>query len=116
MNNLPKFSINNYQFVLIIFTVSLIWGLNSFLTMPRTEDPPAAQPGAIVTVIYPGASPSDMEELIINPIEEKVNGLELISEIKSIAGNGFALVNVSFDYGNYDFDDKYDDVVQAVLF
>lgn len=114
MNNLPKFSINNYQFVLIVFMVSLIWGLNSFLTMPRTEDPPAAQPGAVVTVIYPGASPSDMEELIINPIEEKVNGLELISEIKSTAGNGFAYVNVSFDYGNYNFDDKYDDVVQAV--
>jgi multidrug efflux pump subunit AcrB len=114
MNNLPKFSINNYQFVLILFVVSLMWGLNSFLTMPRTEDPPASQPGAVVTVTYPGASPSDMEELIINPIEEKVNGLELISEIKSVAGNGFALVNVSFDYGNYNFDDKYDDVVQAV--
>lgn len=114
MNNLPKFSINNYQFVLIIFAVSLIWGLNSFLTMPRTEDPPASQPGAVVTVIYPGASPSDMEQLIINPIEEQVNGLELISEIKSIAGNGFAFVNVSFDYGNYNFDDKYDDVVQQV--
>ena len=114
MNNLPKFSISNYQFVLIIFAVSLIWGLNSFLTMPRTEDPPAAQPGAVITVLYPGASPSDMEELITNPIEEKVNGLELISEIKSTAGNGFAFVNVSFDYGNYNFDDKYDDVVQQV--
>lgn len=114
MNNLPKFSINNYQFVLIVFAVLLIWGLNSFLTMPRTEDPPAAQPGAVVSVIYPGASPGDMEELIINPIEEKVNGLELISEISSTAGNGFAYINVSFDYGNYNFDDKYDDVVQSV--
>lgn len=114
MNNLPKFSINNYQFVLIVFLVSLIWGLNSFLTMPRTEDPPAAQPGAIITVIYPGASPNDMEELIVNPIEEKVNELENISELKSSAGNGFAFINVSFDYGNYDFDDKYNDVVQQV--
>lgn len=114
MKDLPKFSISNYQFVLIIFVVTLIWGVNSFLTMPRTEDPPAAAPGAVVTVRYPGASPSDMEQLIINPIEEKVNGLELISEIKSIAGNGFAFVNVSFDYGSYNFDDKYDDVVQSV--
>ena len=114
MNNLPKFSIKNYQFVLIIFVVMIIWGLNSFLTMPRTEDPPAAQPGAVVKVIYPGATPNDMEQLVINPIEEKVNGLELISEIKSIAGNGFAIVNVSFDYGNYDFDDKYDDVISQV--
>ena len=55
-----------------------------------------------------------MEELIIKPIEEKVNGLELISEIKSIAGNGFSFVNVSFEYGNYNFDDKFDDVIQSV--
>ena len=114
MQNLPKFSIKNYQFVLIVFVVALIWGMNSFLTMPRTEDPPAAQPGAVVTVIYPGASPSDMEQLVINPIEEKVNGLELVSNIKSTAGNGFAYINVSFDYGNYNLDDKYDDVVQQV--
>ena len=114
MNNLPKFSIKNYQFVLIVFVVVLIWGVNSFLTMPRTEDPPAAQPGAVVMVVYPGASPTDMEELIVKPIEEKVNGLELISEIKATAGNGFAFVNVSFEYGNYNFDDKFDDVVQSV--
>jgi multidrug efflux pump subunit AcrB len=114
MNNLPKFSINNYQFILVIFAITLLWGINSFLTMPRTEDPPASQPGAVVTVIYPGASPSDMEQLIINPLEEQLNGLELISEIKSVAGSGFASINVSFDYGNYDFDDKYDDVVQQV--
>lgn len=114
MNNLPKFSIRNYQFVLIIFVVSLIWGVNAFLTMPRTEDPPVSQPGAIITVTYPGASPIDVEQLIVKPIEEKVNGLELISDIKSIAANGFALINVSFEYGNYNFDEKYDNVVQQV--
>ena len=114
MNNLPKFSISNYQFVLIIFVVSLIWGVNAFLTMPRTEDPPVSQPGAIITVTYPGASPIDVEQLIVKPIEEKVNGLELISDIKSIAGNGFAMINVSFEYGSYNFDEKYDNVVQQV--
>ena len=104
MNHLPKFSINNYQFVLIAFVVALLWGLNAFLTMPRTEDPPVSQPGAIVTITYPGASPSDMEQLIVKPIEEKINELELISNIKSTAGSGFAVINVSFEYGNYNFD------------
>lgn len=114
MNKLPKFAINNFQFVIIIFAVLLLWGLRAFNSMPRTEDPPAGQPGAIVTVVYPGANPSDMEELVINKIEEKVNELEDIQDIKSIAADGFALVNVTFNYGKYDFDDKYDDVVQQV--
>jgi len=114
MNKLPKFAIDNYQFVIIIFAVLLLWGLRAFNSMPRTEDPPAGQPGALVTVVYPGANPNDMEELIIDKIEEKVNELEDIQDIKSVARDGFALVNVTFSYGNYDFDDKYDDVVQQV--
>ncbi len=114
MKNLPKFSIDNYQFVIIVFIVLLLWGVNAFNTMPRTEDPPIAVPGAIITVIYPGATPNDMEELVIDKIEEKVNELEDIEEIRSNAGDGFALVNVTFDYGNFDFDDKYNDVVQQV--
>ncbi len=114
MRNLPKFSINNYQFVIIVFVVLLLWGTRAFITMPRTEDPPIAVPGAIITVVYPGATPNDMEELIVDKIEEKVNELEDIDEIRSTAGDGFTMINVTFDYGNYDFDDKYNDVVQQV--
>ncbi len=114
MKNLPKFSIENYQFVIIVFVVLLLWGFSAFNTMPRTEDPPIAVPGAIITVIYPGATPNDMEELVIDKIEEKVNELEDIDEIRSNAGDGFAIINVTFDYGNFDFDDKYNDVVQQV--
>jgi len=114
MHNLPKFSIHNYQFVIIVFAVLLIMGINSFLTMPRTEDPPVATPGAIVTIVYPGANPNDMEELVVNRLEEKINGLENIEEIRSTMGDGFAMINISFEYGSYDFDKKFDEVVQQV--
>ena len=114
MKNLPKFSIDNYQFILILFIVALVLGVNSFLTMPRTENPPIVTPGALVTVIYPGANPRDMEELVVSLIEEKVNELENIENIKSSIGDGIAIINVSFDYGNYNESDKYDEVVQQV--
>ena len=114
MKNLPKFSIDNYQFILVLFLISLVMGLNSFLNMPRTEDPPIVTPGALVTVIYPGASPQDMEELVANQVEEKINELENIDNISSTISDGFALINVSFDYGNYNEDDKFNEVVQQV--
>ena len=114
MKNLPKFSIDNYQFVLVIFLITLVMGINSFLNMPRTEDPPIVTPGALVTIIYPGASPQDLEELVVDPVEEKINELENIENISTTISDGFAIVNVSFDYGNYDENDKYEEVVQQV--
>ncbi len=114
MKQIVKFAVKNYQFIIIVFVVLLIAGVQSFLKMPRTEDPPTTVPGAVVTVTYPGATPSDIEELVVSPIEDKIDELEDIDEISSTARDGFALINISFNYGNYDFDDKYDDVVQAV--
>ncbi|GET28494.1 efflux RND transporter permease subunit [Prolixibacter sp. SD074] len=114
MKNLPKFSIDNYQFVLVLFLVLLVAGIHSFLTMPRSEDPPVVTPGAVVTVIYPGASPMDMEELVVTTIEEKINELENIDNIATIISDGFAIFNISFDYGNYDEDEKYNEVIRQV--
>ncbi len=112
--NLPKFSIDNYQFVLVLFLVLLVAGIHSFLTMPRSEDPPVVTPGAVVTVVYPGASPRDMEELVVTPIEEKINELENMDNVATTISNGFAIFNISFDYGNYDEDEKYNEVIQQV--
>lgn len=98
----------------MLFLLALVMGINSFLTMPRTETPPIAQPGAVVTVIYPGASPQDMEELVVNKIEEQVYELENIEKVQSTIGDGFALINVSYVYGNYDQDEKFNEVVQQV--
>ena len=114
MKSLPRFAIENSQFSIMIFVVLVVLGMNSYMNMPRTQDPPIAAPGAVVTVAYPGASPKDLEELVVKPLEESINELEKIDEIKSNINDGFAIINVTFDYGNYDFDDKYDEVVQQV--
>ena len=114
MNKLPKFSINNHQFILVLFSVLLVMGIDSFLNMPRSEDPPIVVPGAVVTIAYPGASPKDLEELVVSPIEEKINELENIDNIQSTINNGFAYINISYEYGNYNSDDKFNEVVQQV--
>ena len=65
-----KLAIENHQFTIIIISLFLITGLISLITMPRSEDPLVTPPGSTVVVIYPGANPLDMEELIIDPVEE----------------------------------------------
>jgi len=110
---LPKLAIENRQFTIIVFLLLFLSGLASFLTMPRSEDPQVAPSGTSVTVIYPGANPSDMEELIADPIEEKVNELDNIKKIDSYIGNGICTVGVEFTSGT-DMDETYSELVQKI--
>ncbi len=110
---IPKFAIKNYQFTLVVFLLLLVSGLYSYFTMPRNENPVVYVPGASVTVIYPGASTSDLEELIAIPVEETINELDNIKRINTSMMDGVVVVSVEF---NYDADphEKYDEVVRQV--
>ncbi len=110
---LPVYAIHNYQFTLIVVALLTLLGVLSFQTMPRSEDPQFDFPMVIVTVAYPGTSPQDMEKLVADPIEEEINELEDIKEIKTSIIDGITTVEVEFNYG-VDPDEKYDDVTQVM--
>jgi multidrug efflux pump subunit AcrB len=111
--NLPGFSIKNYQFTLVFFLLLLITGIYAFMTMPRTEDPPLQLPGASIIVVYPGASPADIEELIVTPIEEALNELDDIKKMESTIQHGITHIAIEFTFGT-DASDKYEEVLQQV--
>ncbi len=110
---LPKLAIENHQFTLTFIALLVLFGTVSFFTMPRSEDPQVTPAGSSIIVLYPGANPADMEELILEPLEESINELEDIKYIKSYSGDGLAVIAVEFTAGS-DPDDKYSDVVQKV--
>jgi multidrug efflux pump subunit AcrB len=110
---LPKLAIDNHQFTIIIFVLLVALGILSFMSMPRSEDPQISPPAANIIVIYPGATPQDMEELVVDPIEEELNELEDIKTIKSQMQDGLAVITIEFIVGS-DSDEKYSDVVQKV--
>ncbi len=110
---ISRLAIDNHQFTVVIVFLMVVFGLVSFYSMPRSEDPMIAPPGTTITIVYPGANPMDMEELIVNPIEEVVNELEDIKEIKSTAEDGLAVINVEFLSGS-DPDEKYSQIVEKV--
>jgi len=110
---LSRLAIEQHQFFIIIILLFILSGTISFIQMPRSEDPLVSPAGSTVVVIYPGANPSDMEELIIDPIEEVINELEDIKQLNSKARDGLAVIGVEFEAGS-DPDEKYSDVVQKV--
>jgi len=110
---ITDFSVKNYQFTLVVFVLLVAIGINSLLNMPRGEDPDFKIPYYNIVVIYPGTSPKDMEELVVNPIEKKVNELEDIKHIVTKVDDGLAIIRVECKHG-IDPDKKYQDVLREV--
>ncbi len=110
---LPKLAINNYQFVLIIVLLAMIIGVTSYITMPKAEDPSMKSPYHVVSIIYPGTSAKDIEELVIDPLEKEINKVEDVFEIITTISEGLATIQVQTVHG-VDVDQKHDDILSKI--
>ncbi|MGH1364037.1 MAG: efflux RND transporter permease subunit [Calditrichia bacterium] len=106
---LPKLAIENHQFTLIMMALLGLFGLTSFLNMPRSEDPQFTLPITGVVVVYPGADPTDLEKLVADPIEEAINEIEDIKKFDTTIEDGLVVMQVEF-YVDTDPDEKEDEV------
>jgi multidrug efflux pump subunit AcrB len=92
-----NFFIKNFRITVLIVIGIILWGGFSFSMLPLESMPEVKIPYGIVTVSLPGASPEDMEELVVKKIESKVASISGIKQITSSALNSFAMVSVEFN-------------------
>jgi multidrug efflux pump subunit AcrB len=90
------FFIRNFRVTVMIVAGILLWGGISFYLMPLESMPEVKIPYGIISVTLPGASPEDMEELVVKKIESKVANLTGVKTVNSSALNSVAIVSVEF--------------------
>jgi len=91
------FFIRKYRFTYLILFAILIGGLFSLFTLPREAEPEVKVPYAVVTTVYPGANPKDIEDLITNKIEDKIGNIEDLNTYTSNSGEGISSIFVEFN-------------------
>lgn len=74
--------------VLGVFSLSRL-GIDLF---PNVEFP-----FVVVTIVYPGAGPEEMETLIAEPVEEEISSISGLKHVTSTAQEGLAFIMVEFD-------------------
>ena len=77
----------------------LIIGYISLEIMPREEDPQISVSGGTIIVPMPGASPREVENIIVNPLERKLREIKGIEHIYGIAMDNVGVVNVMYYIG-----------------
>ena len=93
----------------------LLMGYLALSIMPREEDPQIAISGGAVIVAMPGASPKEIENIIINPLERKLREIRGIEHIYGMAMDNVGIVNVMYYIGEDREDSNlklYDKVMQ----
>ncbi len=101
-----NFFVSNFRVVVLLIIILTAWGVYSFTKLPLESDPEVKIPIAVVATVYPGASPSDIEELVTKKIETAIAGMKDIDSITSNSANSVSSVTVEFD-AKADLDDSF---------
>lgn len=110
---ISELAVKNYQFTIVVFLLLVALGIYSFLKIPQAEDPEFPISIFPVIAIYPGASPADIEQLVVDKVEESLNELEDIERIKSEIKDGVAVIVIEFS-SDTDPDKKYDEILRQI--
>jgi multidrug efflux pump subunit AcrB len=110
---ISELAVRNYQFTLVVFLLLVALGVYSFLSIPQSEDPEFDIPVIPVYAIYPGASPADIEQLVVDKVEKSLNELDDIKKIESTIRDGVAAVVIEFSASS-DPDKKFDEVSRQI--
>jgi multidrug efflux pump subunit AcrB len=97
--HVAEFAVRRWQFTLVVFLALVALGVSSLFGIPKAEDPTFPYPNFAVVAVLPGASPSDVERLVVDPIEAELKGLDDVKSIKTTIDDGLAVVQIEFTAG-----------------
>jgi multidrug efflux pump subunit AcrB len=95
--NIPEFSVKQRLLVNLVVVVLGVWGILTYLGMPREVFPTLSWNEGYVLTYYLGASPKEVETLITQPIEEEIQDVKDIDFIESSSSEGRSVIRVVFD-------------------
>jgi len=94
--------------------VIVIVGFASLMSIQREARPNVNFNRVAISTVYPGASPRDVEELVIDPIEEKLAEVDGVKTYRSVSFTGAGAISAEIDDTYPDVDDIIDEIRRKV--
>ena len=95
---LSSWAVQNRKTVYLFIVMIIFGGMAAYQSMPKENFPELQIPEIYVGVAYPGNSPKIIADKIVDPIEKELNSVKNVDEIKSNSIDGYASVQVKFDF------------------
>ncbi len=97
MQKLAEICIRRPVFASMLILALVVVGVAGYLNLGVDRFPSVDLPTVRIFVRLPGTSPAEMESQVAQPIEEAVNTIEGIQELRSVNGAGSCFIIVTFD-------------------
>src|SRR4051812_28434727 len=98
-DNLIDFSLKNLGFILLMLVGLAASGVYSLLSLPIDAVPDITNVQVMALADAPALGPEEVERFITIPVENSMNGIPRIQEIRSISQFGLSAVTIVFEEG-----------------
>lgn len=92
-----SWAIDNKISVYVLVFIICVFGIINYFTIPKEQIPEIIIPQIIVSSVYPGTSPSDMENLVTRPLEKNIKSISGVKKITSRSLQDFTAIIVEFN-------------------
>ncbi|WP_026824599.1 efflux RND transporter permease subunit [Exiguobacterium marinum] len=113
MQKITSFSVNNKFAVWLMTIILTAAGLFAGLTMKLETLPDITTPTVSVTTIYPGASPEQVLEEVSSVLEERLQSLNGVEQVRSSSFQNASNIQIDYDFST-DMDEAEQQVKDAL--
>ena len=92
--SLTAFAIEKRTVTYFVVFLFILGGIGAFLSLGQLEDPEFTVKTAVITTIYPGASPEEVELEVTDRIELSIQEMPQVDYIESFSRAGMSLISV----------------------
>ena len=89
-----SWAIDNKTSIYVLTVIITAIGLYSYMTIPKEQFPEIVIPTVMVSTVYPGTSPTDMENLVTRPLEKQLKSVADVKNITSTSLQDYSTVVV----------------------
>lgn len=111
MSSLLQAFFDRSRTVVMVLGLCLLWGLLAYINIPKESKPDVKIPVVVVSVSYAGISPNDGERLLARPLEEELESIQGVKEVRTTAYEGGVSVVAEF-FAGLDIDKARKDVME----
>jgi multidrug efflux pump subunit AcrB len=93
--NLSALAVRERSLTLFLIIAVTLAGLIAFMKLGRAEDPAFTVKTMTVTAVWPGATAQDMQNLVAEPLEKRLQELKWYDRVETITRPGLALMTLT---------------------
>lgn len=114
MKSIIRFFFHQHLFGNLLTFMIIVFGFYSVFTIRKDLFPKVEFDITVVTAVFPGASPDQVEKLVVNPIEQALKEVDGIKKVQSQALDSRAVITVTLDPDARNPEKTNDDVQRAI--